>query len=187
MLRWLGCAWYRGRVAVCLAGPLGRSNLHQPLSPARPHLASLLQSSCCPRAEAVRPIETSFPAGVQAQHSMAVPAVMAPGGARMPGLSRLNPAHAQGQGRLQPTGACQDSFLGSVEMPERAAASNQLLLAGSQVLGSSSYVAGNRVAMQQLSLQVSSLTILLALPLSDSCALSSRCDVLEPLLWCFEQ
>lgn len=89
--------------------------------------------------------------GVQAQHSLAVPAVMASGGARVPGPSRLNPAHAQG--RLQPSGACQDSFLGSVEMPERAAASNQLLLAGSQVLGSSSYVAGNRVAMQQLSLQ----------------------------------
>ena len=115
---------------------------------------------------------------------MALPAVMAPGGARVPGISRLNPAHAQG--RLQPTGACQDSFLGSVEMPERATASNQLLLAGSQVLGSSSYVAGNRVAMQQLSLQVSSLTSLLAVPFSDSCGLSRHRDDLEALLWCFE-
>ena len=134
---------------------------------ARPHLTSLLRSLCCPCALAARLIEASVPAGVQAQHSLAVPAVMASGGARVPGPSRLNPAHAQG--RLQPSGACQDSFLGSVEMPERAAASNQLLLAGSQVLGSSSYVAGNRVAMQQLSLQVSGLTSLLALPFSDSC------------------
>ena len=172
-------------VCCCLPGwPLCWSNLQQPLSPARPHLTSLLQSVCCPCGIAGRLIEAFSPAGGQAQHSMAVPAVMAPGGARVPGLSRLNPAHVQG--RLQPMGACQDSFLGSVEMPERATASNQLLLAGSHVLGSSSYVAGNRVAMQQLSLQVNSLTSLLALPVSNSCGLSTCPDVMEPLLWCSE-